>query len=499
MLHSVHNTAGRDRSSMAFCHGLLTPFLLATALALSGQTANPTAAETIAGLKAAMQAGDASAIALAEAAATRFPDEAAILLWLGHAYRHGRQLTAASAAYLRAATLDPDHPEILMGQASLREVVGDLLGAMALYERVVDVAPEFAAGWRAAGVIQMQLGDHGRAVNYFAQYLELAPGDPDVRYLYGVALYFGGSHDEAIATLEESVERYPDLVSVRYALGVVLADRPESHGRALALLQVAAEAGFEEVEATYLIGRIHADQGELEPAVAAFERTIDLDGDHLDAHYRLASALARLGRREDAKPIMTRFSELQQRFNADEAHHKQLKTARNELAAAIAARDGAAVERAVQEMLSLAPEDPDVLVAVAKVWISTGRESAAFDACAAASQIAPEHWEANYLYGLLLTSRGRPQDALEPLRRSLAGNPLFVLTHVVTGNSLMLLGEPDAAADSYLAAIDLEADNPGYWLNLATAYGELGRTDLQRRAGAEYQRLMNEQTPTREQ
>jgi len=478
---------------------LLAPALLATALAVPGQNAGPTVAVTVAAISAAMDAGDGSAIALAEAAATRFPEEAAIHMWLGHAYRHGRQLTSASAAYQRAATLDPDHPEILMGQASLREAVGDLLGAVALYERVVDVAPGFAAGWRAAGVAQMQLGDHSRAAEYFAQYLELGPDDPDARYLYGVSLYFGGKHDEAITTLEESVERYPELVSVRYALGVVLADRPEAHARALAMLQVAADDDFEEVEANYLIGRIHADQGEMELAVAAFEHTIELDGDHLDAHYRLASTLARLGRRDEATPIMRRFNELQQQFNANEARDKQLKTASNELAAGIAARDGAAVERAVQDMLSLAPEDPDVLVAAAKVWISTGREAAAFDACEAASQLAPEHWEANYLYGLLLASKGLPREALEPLRRAAASNPLFVQTHVVTGNVLMLLADPDSAVNSFLAAINLEADNPGHWLNLAAAYGELGQTSLQRRAGAEYQRLMNEQNRTREQ
>jgi len=152
----------------------------------------------------------------------------------------------------------------------------------------------------------------------------------------------------------------------------------------------------------------------------------------------------------------------------------------------------------MQAMLSLAPEDPDVLVAAAKVWISTGRESAAFDACEAASQLAPEHWEANYLYGLLLTSSGRPQDALAPLRRSLASNPLFVETHVVTGNVLMLVGAPETAVGSYLAAIDLEDDNPGHWLNLAAAYSELGRTDLQRQATAEYERLLNEEIQTRE-
>ncbi len=473
--------------------------LLAAALVLQGQATQISATEATGAIATALQAGDRDALALAEAAAARFPDEATVIMWLGHAYRQGRQLTAASAAYRRAAALDPDHPEILMGQASLREAVGDLLGATGIYDRVVDIAPHFAAGWRAAGMAQMQLGDHGRAADHFAHYVDLVPDDQDVRYLYGVALYFGGRHDEAIATLEESIERYPDLVSAHYALGVVLADRPESHARALEMLQLSVAGGFEPIEANYLIGRIYADQGELELAIDAFESTIGLDSNHLDAHYRLASALARLGRREEAAPIMSRFGELQQQFNAEEALDKQLKTASNQLAAGIASRDGVAVERAIQDMLNLAPEDPDVLVAAAKVWISTGRQAAAFDACEAASQMAPEHWEANYLYGLLLASGGRPREALESLHRSLASNPLFVQTHVVTGNVLMLLGDGEAAVNSYLAAIDLEDDNPGHWLNLAAAYEELGQTDLQRQASTEYERLLSARNPTREQ
>ena len=144
-------------------------------------------------------------------------------------------------------------------------------------------------------------------------------------------------------------------------------------------------------------------------------------------------------------------------------------------------------------MLAIAPDDPEVLVAAAKVWVSSGRTADAFDALEAASQVAPDAWEANYLYGLLLTQAGRYGDAVEPLRRSLTANPLFPETHIVVGNVLMQLGAPAEAVASYLAAIDLEADNPGYWLNLAAAYGAAGRPDLQRRAQAEYERL-NQQT-----
>jgi superkiller protein 3 len=279
-------------------------------------------------------------------------------------------------------------------------------------------------------------------------------------------------------------------VPVRYALGVVLADRPEAHTRALELLQTAASAGFEVTEASYLIGRVFADQGEFEKAVVAFERTLALAPDHLDAHYRLANALVRLGRRDEAAPIMARFAELQQQFNAREARDKQVKTARNELAAALAARDGAAAAAAVDRMYALAADDPDVLVAATKVWMSAGRVAEAFDAAEAASQLDPDHWEANYLYGLLLVREGRAELALAALQRAIDANPLFAGSYVLAGNALMQLGAAESAVGSYLAAIDLEADNPGSWLNLASAYGALGRRDRQREAEAEYQRLV---------
>ena len=71
---------------------VLGPLLLAATLVVPGQSHEPTVADTVAAISSAMDANDASAVALAEAAATRFPEEAAIHMWLGHAYRHRGQL-----------------------------------------------------------------------------------------------------------------------------------------------------------------------------------------------------------------------------------------------------------------------------------------------------------------------------------------------------------------------------------------------------------------------
>ena len=113
----------------------------------------------------------------------------------------------------------------------------------------------------------------------------------------------------------------------------------------------------------------------------------------------------------------------------------------------------------------------------------------------AAGQLDPENWEAAFIEGLILQRDGRLPEALEALRRSLRINPVFADSWMVLGNTQIAAGNAGSAVAAYLAAIDLDADNPGYWLNLATAYGRLGRGDLEAEALDTYRRLSERKSP----
>ena len=267
-------------------------------------------------------------------------------------------------------------------------------------------------------------------------------------------------------------------------------DRPDEGERALLHLRRASAGGIEEANAQYLIGRILADRGELQAAVAALRRSIELNPQQLDAHYRLAQAQARLGEQEASRATMKRFTELQRQADASEAADKRLKTLRNAVLAALAEDDLGAAQTRIEELLEATPGDPDALTLAAKVWSSVGDIGAAVAATARALQAQPAHWEALYLHGLLLHMGGRSRDAHSYLQRSLQANPLFADAHAVLGNVLMTLGDPGAAAESYRAAVRLDANNPSYQLNLATAYGRLGMQELEAESMAVYRRLL---------
>ena len=476
--------------------GLLRIVTLLTIVGLIASPAAGAAAQgveaTVNSIRAALDAGRiGEAIAVAERAASQYPESPQVAVWVAHALRHSGDLAAAADAYGRADALSPDDPEVAMGRGAMYETVGDSASAIAAYDRALELAPAAAAPWRAVGALHMRLGDHGRAAEYFRGFLERQTDDLEVRYLLGVALYLAGDYDAAVEVLEVAMTQDAGNVPAGYALGVILADRPPQHGRALQLLERAAAAGFEEIEASYLVGRILSDGGDFERSVVPLRRALELEPLHLEATYRLAQALSRTGAAAEGQQLMDRFRGLQQDFNAREASTKELRTLSNALVAATRSGDRQEIDRVLGSMLAVAPDDPEVLLRAAKIWLSSNDTAAAINAATAAAQIDPDNWEALYLQGLSLERAGRAADAARALRASLIRNPLFADTYSVLGNALLAVGQTRAAVSAYLAAADLDADNPVYWLNLATAYQNLAQTDLAERAMQEYRRLNN--------
>lgn len=448
-------------------------------------------------IRGALDRGDGvGALAAADAAVARHPDSSEVLTWAGHAQRLAGELQAAGRLYRRALVLAPESPEALMGLATLLETTGNPSAARDAYYRVLELAPESPAPRRPLATLAMRSGDHAAAVDHFTRWLEALPDDLEARYLLGMAHFLGGAHDQAIPVFESILGDRPDYLPAVYALGVVLADRPAEHTRARSLLERALDAGWEAANASYLLGRISAEQGHDEAAVAALERALAENRELIDAHYQLALALNRLGRVEEARVRMERFRTLQQEFNERETADKQLKTLRNELAAALGAGDEARALAIVDHLIAGFAAEPEALVQAAKVWMSTGRLQEAMDAAVAARQTDPAGWEAWYLEGILSLRSGAHRQATSRLRAALERNPLFPDVHAQLGNAYFALGEPAAAADAYLAAIDLDPDNPAYWLNLATAYEALGRGDLRADALDNYRSLSIREDPS---
>lgn len=433
------------------------------------------------------------ALELLTALTAERPESGEIALWMGHALRRSGDRPAAARQYLQAVRLDPANAGAFIALGDVQSDAGDLPAALDYYERAIVAAPEFPLGYRKAAGIAVQLVLHRDAIEHLRRYLELRPGDIVAMSLLGMEQYLDEDIDAAVTTLERVVELDPDHVGGHFALGMALADRPDDYERALAHLETATAGDPGNAMAQYLIGRVRASRGELEPALEALRASLAIDSKQPDAHYQIALVYARSGNRDAARTHQTRFQELSRARDEEEELQRQVGLLKEAAGAAMVSGDLAEARAAAAELAQLAPDDADVLIVQTRMALTSGDPNAALHTIDRALQLYPEHWEVQYLRGLLLHRVGRPEEGRAFLERSLTLNSMYGPGYAALGNLLMALAQPTAALSAYQSAVTLEPTTAAHYLNLATAYGAVGEGELEARALATHRRMLSEQ------
>jgi Flp pilus assembly protein TadD len=157
---------------------------------------------------------------------------------------------------------------------------GDLKGAEYAFNRVTEADPAYADGWLNIGRALIQEGETERARPYVERALRLQPGLARAEFFLSQIQKAAGDYNGAVRSLTSCVGQYPrDRVALNQ-LGRVL-----------------------------FLERRYAD------AVRAFERTLSVDPEDVQAHYNLMLAYRGLGKNDLAGREQTLFL----RFKADES------------------------------------------------------------------------------------------------------------------------------------------------------------------------------------
>jgi tetratricopeptide (TPR) repeat protein len=120
------------------------------------------------------------------------------------------------------------------------------------------------------------------------------------------------------------------------------------------------------------IGRIYLDAGRNADAVEALRRAVEVTPDHIDARYALATALTRLGKRQEAAREFDRVEEAQRRAFAERRRNMSLDVLKEE--AALHADEGR-YDRAIElyEKAATLGSDPAVYRELAGLYSKLGR------------------------------------------------------------------------------------------------------------------------------
>ncbi len=171
--------------------------------------------------------------------------------------------------------------------------------AIAEFQQFVEERPDVHAGYQMLGLSLLRARKAADAVPQFAKALELAGENPRDRTYLGQAQVASGKFREALSTFNSL-----DLGSLPPAVQTqVHQARARCHARlgntseAASALGRAADLKPGDAGARYEYGQMLWDDAQIDPAIAAFERAVSMDGGQQAWRVKLVNALKVKGRK----------------------------------------------------------------------------------------------------------------------------------------------------------------------------------------------------------
>jgi len=144
---------------------------------------------------------------------------------------------------------------------------------------------------------QLATGNLEGAISIYQQAIAQNPEDPDIHSSLALALFQNGQTEAAIESGRKSVDLAPNDSRVNFALGHML--RLEGHkDEALEALTRAVDAESDFIPAIYEQGMVFAEKGQMEKALANFERFSHAHPEDENARTAIQNLQRELGRTE---------------------------------------------------------------------------------------------------------------------------------------------------------------------------------------------------------
>ena len=225
------------------------------------------------------------------------------------------RLESAISHLRKAAEIAPRDEQNYVDLAALCLQQNAMEDAAAAVETGLRNVPKSARLYSIRGIIRAQAGRSDDAAADFDRANRL---DPDEQYgAAGLGVLYSETDrgDSAIKVLRERLRKNPDDATLNYLLAQVLMhESPEpgtpqfAEARGALLKSIRSKPDF--ARAHTLLGKMHIRSEENAQAVEEFRLAVKYDPNDRTALSQLAIALRRLGRNDEAIPVLQRLREL---------------------------------------------------------------------------------------------------------------------------------------------------------------------------------------------
>ena len=290
--------------------------------------------------------------------------------------------------------------------------------------------------------------------------------DDDEALARGVRHHEQGELQAAEQAYRKVMARSPDHGRAVHLLGILLGNQGRT-GEATEHLARAGGLAGGGAAALVDLGNLHRRGGQVDAALEVYRGATVADPKHVEAHRRLAHALADLERYEEAARALEQVLQREPESVAD-----------HQLMANLLGRLGRAQSALThfEAMARLQPPSADGMHALGLARLTAGQPEAAADAFLEVIRRRPSDYAAHNNLGLALHYQRRAAEAIPHFQRALELSPGFTGAYVNLGGALRdghRLGKARSAFESALARSPDDADALNNLGSVLTDLGEI--------------------------
>jgi len=217
----------------------------------------------------------------------------------------------AEMSLVEARNRDPKEPSVRYNLGRLFEQEGREEESNAEYTAFLEAAPDDP---RAPG-IRLRVARHlestrqlDQALVQYQKLVETHPDKPGLRQMYADVLYQLLKYDEAYDQYQQILAQDPNNSAAHFNSGFILKSRGDLEGaeREMRL----AEKIDPSTNTLFHLGSVLFENGDYEGAAVRFEKVIEAEPEHPQAHYYYARALQKLGKTDQARAEMEKHQEI---------------------------------------------------------------------------------------------------------------------------------------------------------------------------------------------
>ena len=295
-----------------------------------------------------------------------------------------------------------DFNDVYLKLGELYHQHGDVATAVVYFKRALELNPELANRFIAQGQSAFEAADYQAAIESLNTHLLLFPEDVGAVYLLGQSYEAHGDTDNALIFYKRTLILDSQQPDVLFKMVYIYRDR-ESHQEAIEALQKIIKIAPDTIEAHYLMALSHLALEQSDAALTAFLATARLNPDDVSAHYHAAVLFEQKGDIDNAIAHYEKTIGLDTASIESPFFEVTEVTPFFQLGAIYRERnDEANIIRVYPPALEIEPNHPELHHLLAVIFEKRDERERAIRYYGLANQYNPEKFDWHYSYARLL-------------------------------------------------------------------------------------------------